>query len=175
MAGRSLSSPAPTMAVCLALIATGAWRWQVSVFRSVRSDSHLQADTWEPVKTQYAIPPDPNPTPALSAELVDTVVSANPFSPQRRAAGLPGAPAEGGSGGGAVAASPKFVYKGRINVGSRQRAILEDATARKTYFLEVGQAVAGFKVLDIAENQVVLSDPHAQQELVVPLASKSGP
>jgi hypothetical protein len=73
-----------------------------------------------------------------------------------------------------VAASPKFVYKGRINVGSRQRAILEDAAARKTYFLEVGQAVAGFKVLDIAENRVVLSDPQTNQEVVVSLSPPSG-
>ena len=172
----SRRSSAPAVAVCLAVVAAGAWRWQTSVFQSRHSDQHLHADAWEPVKTQYPMPPDPTPTPALSTELVDTVVSAHPFSPQRRAAGLPGAPAEGGSGGGAVEpASPKFVYKGRINVGSRQRAILEDTAGRKTYFLEVGQAVAGFKVLDIAENQVVLSDPQVQQELIVPLASKSGP
>ena len=164
------------MAVCVALIAAGAWRWQVGVFRSVRSDPHLKADAWEHVKTQYPMPLEPSPPPALSTELFEAVVNANPFSPQRGTAGHPAAPEAGGAGGGAAApASPKFVYKGRINVGSHQRAILEDTAAHKTYFLEVGQAVAGFKVLDIAEKQVVLSDPQAQQELVVPLASKSGP
>ena len=176
MAARSLSSPAPAMAVCLALIAAGAWRWQVGVFRSAHSDPHLKTDAWEHVKTQYPVPLEPGPTPALSTELFEAVVSANPFSPQRRATGTSTVPEGGSAGGGsATPALPKFVYKGRINVGSHQRAILEDATAHKTYFLEVGQAVAGFKVLDIAEKQVVLSDPQAPQELVVPLASKSGP
>ena len=71
-----------------------------------------------------------------------------------------------------VSGPPQFIYKGRINLGKKQRAVIEETTAKKTYFLEVGQAVAGFKVLDIQEKQVILSDPQTSKEVAVSLASK---
>ena len=179
MAEHRAASSAPALAACLAVIAAGAWQWQRSVFRVARTQEHLTMEAWEQVKTQYPLPAEPSPAPVISAELFDAVVGANPFSPQRRApAGAAGGPGGGGLGGGGGTVeppAPKFVYKGRINVGSSRRAIVEDTTAHKTYFLEVGQEVAGFKVLDIAEKQVVLSDSQSQQELVLSLASKSGP
>ena len=178
MTERRSGGSAPALVMCLAVIAVGAWRWQLGVFRAARAEEHLKMDAWEQVKTQFPLPAEPSPTQALSAELVEAVVSANPFSPQR---GTQAGPASGGSEGNdsdgrtAEPPAPKFVYKGRINVGSRRRAIVEDTAAHKTYFLEVGQEVAGFKVLDISEKQVVLSDPETPQELVIPLVSKSGP
>lgn len=177
MAERRATTSAPVLAVCLAVIAAGAWQWQRGVFRAARAQDRLAVEPWEQVKTQYPLPTESSPAPVSSAELFDAVVGASPFSPQRRSpAGAAGGPEAGGPGGGTVKPpAPTFVYKGRINVGGSQRAIVEDATAHKTHFLEVGQEVAGFKVLDIAEKQVVLSDPQSQQELLVPLASKSGP
>ena len=171
------ASSIPVLAVCLAVMAAGAWQWQCRVFRMTRAQGRLATEAWEQVKTQHPLPAEPSPAPAISAEFFDTVVSANPFSPQRRApTGAAGGTEPLGPGGRTgEPPAPKWIYKGRINVGSSQRAIVEDAAAHKTYFLEVGQEVAGFKVLDIAEKQVVLSDLKSQQELIVSLASKSGP
>jgi hypothetical protein len=174
MPGRSDGTAVPVLAACLAVLAVGAWQWQLSVLRSARGE--LKGETWEQAKTQHPMPPEPIQTPALSADVVEAVTAAQPFSPQRRAtAGSP----DGGGGPVAVEPAkppaPKFLYKGRINVGTRQRAIIEDTTAKKTYFLELGQAVAGFKVLDMAETQVVLSDPQTHENVIVPLASKGGP
>ncbi len=177
MAEHRAASSASVLAVCLAVIAAGVWQWQYRVFRAARAQEHLTMEAWEQVKTQHPLPAEPSLTPAISAELFDAVVGANPFSLQRRAptdaAGAPEPLGPGGRTGEPPA--PKWIYKGRINVGSSQRAIVEDTTAHKTYFLEVGQEVAGFKVLDITEKQVVLSDLESQQELIVSLASKSGP
>ena len=172
---RSDSGAMPILAACLAVIAAGAWQWQLSVARSARAE--LKTEPWEQVKTQYPMPAEPAQTSALSADVVESVVAANPFSAQRKAA----ATASEGTGGEAALGqlaeppAPQLLFKGRINVGSRQRAIVEDTTAKKTYFLELGQAVAGFKVLDIGETQVVLSDPKSHENVIVPLASKGGP
>lgn len=171
---RSDGGAVPVLAACLAVIAAGAWQWQLSVARSARAE--LKTEPWEQVKTQHLMPPEPVQTPALSAEVVEAVVATNPFSAQRRAA----AAATDGTGQPVAGVpveppAPQLLFKGRMNVGSRQRAIIEDTTAKKTYFLELGQAVAGFKVLDIGETQVVLSDPKSHENVIVPLASKGGP
>jgi hypothetical protein len=101
-------------------------------------------------------------------------VKANPFSPQRRTA--PPQTTSGAAGtSGAAAAKPatQLVYKGRVSLGATQRAIVEDVTTKKTYFLQVGQEVAGYKVLDMAENEVVLSDVKTHETLQLRLTPKS--
>ena len=116
--------------------------------------------------------------PMLSQEMADAVVRADPFSPQRRLVPPPATGGTGdreGSGDGGQPPQPAFTYKGRVHLGQRQRAIVEETTTRKTYFLEVGQEVAGFKVLDIAENQVVLSNLHTHEEVVVSLTTTALP
>jgi hypothetical protein len=162
------------LAACSAVAAFSAWQWQRHVDRGAPAEQ-VKADAWEHVKTQYPVPESLSPAPALSAELFQAVVGANPFSPQRRAASAAGSAGRGATIITPKATAPQFAYKGRIDLGSRQRAILEDQAAKKTYFLEVGQEVAGFKVLDISESQVLLSDPKSQEPLAIPLASKSGP
>ena len=62
---------------------------------------------------------------------------------------------------------PQFLYKGHVDLGKRQRAIVAETTTGKTYFLEVGQEVAGFKVLDISRTEVVLSDVKTAQQIVI--------
>ena len=112
----------------------------------------------------------------LSPEIFEAIISANPFSPVRRIAPPSGAPGSGDRPADVTASpTPEFTYKGLITLGSRQRAILEEVATHKTHFLEVGQDVAGFKVLDIAENRVVLSDPQTKEEIVVSVASKASP
>jgi len=92
------------MAVLLAAVAGGAWRWQ----QTVRGRYHLTppADSWEQAQDQF---PMPVPFGAAGAdpfgigrpgESLQEVVKANPFSPQRRA--VPPPSALGAAAGGAV-------------------------------------------------------------------------
>jgi hypothetical protein len=164
--------PPVMLAVSLAVIAAGTWRWQQSVFHAQRGDA-LTRESWDRVKEEYPIAQEsPHERQTRSTGFAEAVVGANPFSPKRRLAPtLPGG--ETGATGGLIKPpAPVFIYKGQINVGKRQRAIVEESASHKTYFLEVGQEVAGFKVLDIAENRVVLSDLATHEEVVVSLSSK---
>ncbi len=168
------AGPSIAVAILLAVLTLGVWSWQRSVFHSRQAD--VKADPWKKVESDYPITQELPAVSRVSAETVDAVIRANPFSPARRAVSPPSG-GEPGAGGAAVRQpdAAKFVYKGRINLGNRQRAIVEDSAAHKTYFLEVGQAVAGFKVLDIAENRVVLLDSSTNEEVVVSVARPPNP
>ena len=175
-ATRAASSSAALVALSLVIVTVGVWRWRSSVFRSPRLET--VSESWDQLKHAYPIPSGAQAIPALSSETVDVVLHANPFSPQRRAVATDVENPQQGTG--AVTASmisgpPQFIYKGQINLGKKQRAVIEETTAKKTYFLELGQEVAGFKVLDIKEKQVILSDPQTNKEVVVSLASKELP
>ena len=174
-ATRTASSSSVVMAACFAVAAVGVWRWRAAVSRTQRVT--IAGESWDRVKSEYPIMSDSSSEAQLTQEMVETVLHANPFSPQRRpvVSSSPEAGAHTGTATPAAPSAPKFVYKGRVNLGSRQRAVVEDATAGKTYFLEVGQEVAGFKVLDIGENRVVLSDLTTNKEVVVSLASSTPP
>ena len=165
---KTMSELSSMLTVGLILITAVVWRWQADVFRAPRDE--VKRESWEGVKDTYPMPKESADSPQLSSDLAESVVRANPFSPKRR---LVPAAAGGPSGSETASkpAAPRFLYKGRINLGQRQRAIVEETTAHKTYFLEVGQEVAGCKVLDIAENRVVLSDSQTKQEIVVSLAA----
>ena len=161
----------------LVLGLAGTWWWQQSIVSLKHDEVHPVS--WEQVKTDYPIPTESSEPAKLSPETAQAIVRMNPFSPKRHL----GAPTPAGtsappdlSGTGAQdAGQVKFAYRGRINLGNRQRAIVEDTTVHKTYFLEVGQEVAGFKVLDIAENRVVLPNLQTNEELMVSLASTASP
>jgi hypothetical protein len=164
-------TPAVGLAVTTTAVALATWSWQASVFRT--HPTEVTEEAWGEVKDAYPLPQDAVPRAPFSAEMADAVVRANPFSPQRRF--VPPPPSQGGAGGAPEPiASPRFIYKGQISVGGRQRAIVENTTAQKTHFLEVGQEVAGFKVLDITQNRVVLSDLQTHKDVVVPLVSTAG-
>ena len=166
MASRASAAPSVALAVSLVAVMMMVWNWRAAV--SHRQDKGVKPESWVHVKKKYPLLPELAGTFALSPELVDRVVRANPFSASRRRVQeaetvqsvAPSAPPP-----------PRFIYKGRVQLGTRERAVVEETTAGKTYFLEVGQEVAGFKVLDIAENQVVLSDPQTNEEVAVFLAS----
>ena len=170
---RASVSSSLIVALSLAVVTVGVWRWRSSVFQSPRQEAPLES--WNQLKDAYPLPSASQVLPTLPNEVVDAVLRANPFSPQRRAVATDVGNPQQGSGTGmapVVSGPPQFIYKGRINLGKKQRAVIEETTAKKTYFLEVGQAVAGFKVLDIQEKQVILSDPQTSKEVVVSLASK---
>ena len=162
------------LAITFVALALGTWRWQSHVAH-LQQDNASVSDSWAHVQHDYPMVPEAPEASTLSGEIVEGVVRANPFSPRRRF--VPSATGGGDTeyGGTAIESTkPVFTYKGRINVGQRQRAIMEETESGKTYFLEVGQEVAGFKVLDIAENQVVLSDTKTNEEVVVFLISPEG-
>ena len=176
MKAATSTGPSVMLAVLMVLAMIGAWCWRRTMFSIPAEHVHAE-ERWDHVKQDYPISQEPFHVPELSPELLESIVHANPFSLTRHY--VPPPPDQSaGPGGGLVSKPPPplFVYKGRINLGSRQRAIVEDTTTKKTYFLEVGQEVAGFKVLDITENRVVLSDPNTNKEVEVSLiSSKSGP
>jgi len=167
---RAPMESAIVFAIGMAVLAAGTWGWHARVFQA-RQVQPLK-ESWEHVKEDYPLPQKPADVAPVSLKAAEAVVESNPFSPQRRQ--VPPKTDETGHTGPAGAAqvlAPKFIYKGGINLGKRQRAIVEDTNNHKTYFLEVGQEVAGFKVLDIAENQVVLSDLHSNEKLIVSLSA----
>ena len=169
---RTTSGAIVVLLACAALIMAATWAWHARVFHT--GTAGVAGDPWEQVKQAYPLAETPPELAPLSAQSAQAVIQANPFSPERRR--LP-AQGDDGTGGEGTTTSlepppkPHFLYKGRINVGKRQRAILEEVSTHKTYFLEVGQEVAGFKVLDITQKQVLLSDPNTHEEVVVSLAS----
>ena len=170
MIPKHLADPAVGIAVSLVVITASTWGWQARIFRSRQTE--VKTEAWDQVKDQYPISPERQAAPTFTAEMSSAVERASPFSSTRHFVQPPsgGGGGEGGSGGGATL-PPKFVYKGQISMGKRQRGILEDTATQKTHFLEVGQEVAGFKVLDISQNQMVLWDSQTQQQVVVSLAS----
>ena len=173
----SAAGPSVMLAFLMVFAMGGAWYWRRSVFSAPPKRAQTEEEKWDHVKQDYPISEEPLHVPELSQDLLESIVHANPFSPMRHYVPPPD-PGESGQNGGAVISKPPapiFTFKGRINLGSRQRAIVEDTMTKKTYFLEVGQEVAGFKVLDITENRVVLSDPNTNKEVEISLTSKSGP
>ena len=118
------------------------------------------------------MPPELSDAPSLSSEALQSFIQANPFSPQRRY--VP-PPQKAKSLESPEPQKPVLQFKGRIQLGKRQRAVLKDVTAGKTHFLEVGQEVAGYKVLDIAEDRVLLSDLQTDEEVALFLTPEASP
>ena len=156
----------------LLVMAGAAGWWRARVFQSAAPQ--VKDEPLDRVHEAYPIPPPPQ-SPEFSRDALQAILSANPFSPQRRQVTPATDQAAEGGAAAATPPAPVFRFKGRINLGKRQRAIVEEIGTHKTYFLEVGQEVAGFKVLDIAENRVVLSDPNTHNEVIATLTSTEGP
>ena len=173
MAGRHAVGPSLFLAAALVGAAAGSWRWwQGGAARAPQATAPTNSS--EDIQQRYPMPEELPELKSLSRELVETVIQANPFSSKRRTAPPPSEEVLAATQVRKEPPRPQFVYKGRVQLGERERAILEDTTTSKTHFLEVGQEVAGFKVLDIAENRVVLSDPASQEDLVLSIASGRG-
>ena len=173
MSGRSSHTPY-ALPMSLACIALGVGWWQARVMHVHQSE--VRTDSAQGAKQEYPIPEEIKEPPAVSAAVAETLVRANPFSSQRHL--IPPPVDTGGSGGPEGSAKDRrarFLYKGHITIGTRLRAIVEDTTSSKTHFLEVGQEVTGFKVLDITENRVILSDLQTDEEVTVSLTPTTSP
>ena len=156
-------------AILLAFLVVGAWHWQAVAGRQAARP--LAEESSQSVRTTYPMPESPRDVAVGSEVIWQAVVQANPFSPERRhtASNQPG----GKETQPEARPNPTFVYKGRILMGAKQRAILQEVQTKKTYFVEPGQDASGFRVIDITENAVVLLDPKTQQSLTVNLVSSS--
>ena len=130
---REATGPSVWLAGGLVMITAAAWWWRSTVFRTTQAPP--AAAPWTHVQEQYPLPTEPVGDAPSSPEVFEAVLSANPFSPERRSAPVSDVPSPGSPSAPAAAPSPKFVYKGLIKLGHRQRAIIEDAAAHKTYFL----------------------------------------
>ncbi len=161
----------PWDAVAVALVAWlgvgGAWMWRDTVLE--RDRAAKSTEPWQQVRTRYPMPEAFHLEPEPSTALLQAVVQANPFSSERRAAKLSLSDDQSAPPPPVVPPKPQFIFKGRVIMGAVQRAIVEDNTIKKTYFLQVGQEVAGFKVLDIQETRVILSDLKTNEELTLSL------
>jgi len=158
----------------MALLAVGVWSWR-SALTHVPGVA-LEPESVEPAQERFPIPLDDADPKILPPEMLEGVLEAHPFSPQRRQTGQ--APDAGPSAGSRQAPGPPrpaWVYKGRVRLGQRERAILEETASGKTHFLEVGQEVAGYKVLDIEETRVLLSELQTSETITVSLASGTTP
>ncbi|MBI3011359.1 MAG: hypothetical protein HYY58_02570 [Candidatus Omnitrophica bacterium] len=166
--------PSVVLAFVLVAVTAASWGWQRGIFRAAPVE--VREEAWERVKDEYPLANDNQPPASFSSETAETVARANPFSPTRRV--VPRSVPEGTQDGWEEAGeflTPRFIYRGQIRVGQNQRAIMEDAATKKTHFLEVGQEVTGFKVLDIAQHQVVLWDFKTQEKVVVSLVTSTSP
>ena len=161
----------PWDAVAVALLAWagvgGAWLWRDGVLENDHAGK--STEPWQQVRTRYPMPEAFHLEPEPSTALLQAVVQANPFSAERRAAKLTLSDDKSAPPPPAAPPKPQFIFKGRVVMGALQRAIVEDTTTKKTYFLQVGQEVAGFKVLDIQESRVILSDLKTNEELTLSL------
>ena len=161
------------VAACCLLLVAAIWMWRAAVFRVQRVE--VRDESWEHLKEDYPIPEEGGARAQLAVDLFTGMIQANPFSSERRLKPPPPEIAGEGERGGTLPPAQKFVYKGQIKLGARVRAIVEDLAVKKPFFLEVGQEVAGCKVLDIAENRVLLSDLKTNEEIVVSLTSTTNP
>jgi len=161
-------------AAVLALLMAGAWSWQQAILRSHKKPS--VTEPWQQVRERFPMPGSFPQAAQVPPALLEAVVRANPFSSQRRQVPyVPTVSSEGPTAAPAQPARPQFVYKGHILMGAKPRAIVEDLTTKKTHFLQVGQTVARFTVLEVSETRVVLSDPQTHEEVVVSLTPKPRP
>lgn len=154
----------------LAGLALGAWVWQDHVRQT--QPKPVVTEPWQQITQQLPMPTALDAPSTVTTESLQAVVKANPFSPLRRLA-----PKSAASEAAAPVKppTPVFAYKGRVVMGTKQRGILEDAQQKKTFFVQVGQDVAGFHVEDIAEDHVVLVNLQTKETVNVPLASKTAP
>ncbi|MBI2104252.1 MAG: hypothetical protein HYT90_01550 [Candidatus Omnitrophica bacterium] len=173
---RTSAGPPVALAAGLAMAAFAIVQWRATAVGTERVE--LAGEPWDRVREEFPIVSEPSEgIPEADPAWLDAVLNANPFSPQRRPVGAEEAEPAAGSAGGAAGApiTPQFLYKGHVNLGKRQRAVVEETTTGKTYFLEVGQEVAGFKVLDMSPAQVVLSDIKTAQQIIIKLKAEAEP
>ena len=155
------------------LVAAGGF-WIFDRALSTRALAGVAQTSGSDLQSRFPLPAPFHPPEEQTSVLLRIAAQARPFS-SHRGEPPPSASLPDGSTAPAAAAPPVFVYKGVVVMGTLRRAIVEDAASKKTYFLQVGQEVAGFKVLDIDESRVLLSQPNTQEQMVVSRSPTTSP
>ncbi|MBI1991722.1 MAG: hypothetical protein HYS71_00580 [Candidatus Omnitrophica bacterium] len=166
--------PSVVLAFVLVAVTAASWGWQRGIVRAAPVE--VREEGWKRVKDEYPLASANQPPVSFSSATAEAVARANPFSPTRRVVPRPiseGTGTEEGWEETGEFLTPRLIYRGQIRVGQSLRAIMEDAATKKTHFLEVGQEVAGFKVLDMTQRQVIVWNFKTQEEVVVPLVSST--
>lgn len=165
---KAQADSAMVVSIILGLLAGGLMVWEKSVRRHPLAPD-IKPDVWKHIEEHFPIPPSKAIPLMVSGKMLEGIVATNPFSPLRgKETASSGVVADTQA---PIPVEAQWIYKGRIALGKRQRAILENTTTGKTHFLEVGQAVAGFKLLDMSEGQVILSDEQTDKHVVLSLTS----
>lgn len=68
---------------------------------------------------------------------------------------------------------PKFVYKGKMSIGNKDMAIIEDKTTGKSYSVKEGDLVADCVVASIGGKEVVLKKKDGE-EIIISTLKKEG-
>jgi len=157
-------------AVCWVVLAVGALVWSRSAPH--RRDHPAVEEPWEHVRERFPLQESLKAVPEVSEAWLAAVMRANPFSSKRRDAAAASVPNPSQPPPPPPPPPALFMYKGRVQMGSKERAVLEDATSKKTYFVEPSQKIAGFEVLEILEDRVVLSNLQTGEALTVQLSAK---
>ncbi len=155
-------------AVVFVALSLVAWNWQQTM--RARQPPSVVAERWEHVQELFPTPEPLKPPSETDPETLQKALQANPFSRQRRHVPKP---AEEAGATPQQPLPPQFVFKGRVVMGTKQRGILEDRQQKKTFFVQAGQEVVGFQVVEITEDQVVLLKLDTKEEVRLPLASKA--
>jgi len=174
MAARPSPAGAWVFAVSMFAVAVGSWWWRGNL--SDAATVELPVQSWKEAESRYPFPEEVSLADGLTQEVLSELVESNPFSPLRRhvpepAGTVRAAPVPSGGADQQVL----LQFKGLIQLGERQRAIVEDVGAKKAHFLEVGQEVAGYKLLDITESRVLLSDVSTGEEVTLFRSSEASP
>ena len=157
------------------VFATAAWLWQRTTLD--RLERPVAQEPWEHVRERFPTEEAMKPASAVSEAWLQVVTHANPFSSKRREAASSTQINPSQSAATTTPSPPPpalFLYKGRLQMGSKQRAVLEDMTGKKTYFAEAGQIVAGCEVLEIHDDRVLLLNQQTGETLTVALMVKEG-
>ena len=155
-------------AIVASLLTAMAAVWQHRMTRRMGPSS--ETESWQQVRERFPMPAETTTAPPFAEGLPDMIVQANPFSSDRRP---PASPASSTTTQAAAPVPARFAYKGRIMMSGTPRAIMEDVAKKKTHFVQVGQELQGYRVEEIQERAVIVSDLATQESRVIPLATKS--
>ncbi|MBI3323744.1 MAG: hypothetical protein HYZ92_00500 [Candidatus Omnitrophica bacterium] len=157
-------------AVVWLVVAAGAWVWERGAIAKMKPPA--VQEPWQHVQERFPVIEALPSAPAVSEAWLQAVTQANPFSPKRRELVQPPQANPTQPIAAPAPLAPVFVYKGRVLMGAKTRAVLQDANTKKTSFVEEGQQVAGFQVVAITEEEVTLSNHETGEQVTVHLATK---
>ncbi len=109
-------------------------------------------------KRQFALPPE------INIDRIQNLVAFSYYEGMlRRSPFFQAQPREGTAGAASSAVAlleetaPKFIYKGKMVLGERLVVLIEQTRLDEVVMVSQGDNIAGYKVLDITDTEVILS------------------